>query len=80
MLNRPRFKVKLFYNDRAPPPNAAGDLAVYTWNTDVVSKDMEVNAGLSRADIGTILVMDMDAEGVNSGWKPHDYVPAVLTT
>lgn len=52
-----RFEVKLYYGKDAEPPKVPGQLAIHTWNIGDLSKDMEVDAGRRRRDIGRVEVL-----------------------
>ena len=56
MYRRPQFEVRAYY---AANPDK---LALHTWNTDLLSRDMEIQAFLSRADIGKIQWRNGDGE------------------
>lgn len=49
--------VRAYYADDVAPPKTPGALAFETVHKGDVSKDMEVSAAKSRADIGTVAVL-----------------------
>jgi hypothetical protein len=51
------WKCRFYYNDTVKPPKVPGELAVETVHANDSSKDIEVRAGESRKDIGTIDVI-----------------------
>lgn len=56
-----RYEVKCYYgqgnlNEKCKP----GDLAIHTWNSGAISRDMEVNAGKTRSDIGRVSILNTE--------------------
>jgi len=49
-----KWRCRFYYNDMVEFPRVPGELAIETVHTDDFSKDIEVDAGRSRSDIGRI--------------------------
>ena len=64
-----KWEVKLYYGKRARNPEGTsleGELAIYSWYSDDMGKDIEVNAGKYRPDIGKVKVLLLKP---NEEWK-----------
>lgn len=55
------WEVRSFYNQSGRSP---GQMAIHTWHTSEVSRDMEIGASKSRLDIGRVEVRD-----ANGPWR-----------
>jgi len=51
--------VRCYYGDKSVPPKYLGQLAIETRHKSASSKDMEVEAGNSRTEIGTVEVIKL---------------------
>lgn len=65
MIDESKFdwSVRCFYGDSAEPPKVSGELAIQTVHLGQTSKDTEIQAALSRSDIGRVEVRDIRADG-----------------
>jgi len=57
------YSVRCFYGKYAEPPRIPGSLAIETVHVGTHSRDMEIEAGKSRKDIGRIDVRDLQSDG-----------------
>ena len=57
------WRLRFYYAVNVQPPKRPGDLALITEHTGTTSRDMEIEVGKSRQDIGAIEMLDLHSPG-----------------
>jgi hypothetical protein len=61
------WKLRFYYASNVKPPKRPGELAIVTEHTGTSSRDMEIEVGKKRRDIGAIEMLDMRIPG--NSWQ-----------